>query len=419
MLVSPKPLISPGTLISPLPGPPVSKHTYLVDPGAPKPHRTPQTVRPPPTESSFKPLAAPKRYEKEKERPRPRNPVLIRTEAQEQEVYRRTFHGCGKLSDYVLQEKIGEGTFGEVHRATRKDVADAPTVALKRIFMHSESEGLPVTALREIRILKLLKHKNVLPLVDMIIHRSDNNAKTGDLYMVFPYMDYDLAGLLENSAAKLTPSMIKFFMFQLLEGTEYLHRNFILHRDMKAANLLIERSGRLIIADFGLARPFDAPDLPSDRRDWGTRFTNMVVTRWYRPPELLLGERHYTAAVDLWGIGCIYAEMWTRGPILKGQSDGHQFDIIIQLCGTPTKDNWRECPAWRQDFNPQAEVKYPDKWGTHARAVTQRFNVITCSSGMELLDKLLVCNPEERLTATQALQHDYFYENPLPMKLGE
>lgn len=145
---------------------------------------------------------------------------------------------------------------------------------------------------------------------------------------------------------------------------------------MKAANLLIERSGRLIIADFGLARPFDAEDLPQDGRNFGTKFTNMVVTRWYRPPELLLGERFYTAAVDLWGVGCIFAEMYTRVPILKGNTDGHQFDLIVSLCGTPTRENWPDCPAWRgpPHFQPQEEVKYPEHWPQKPRRVKSTFN---------------------------------------------
>ena len=138
--------------------------------------------------------------------------------------------------------------------------------------------------------------------------------------MVFPYMDHDLAGLLENERVKLSPSHIKLYMRQLVEGTEYMHRvrihvmvvyrklmspkNHILHRDMKAANLLISNDGSLKIADFGLARTFD-PSVATDTGSHRRKYTNCVVTRWYRPPELLLGARQYGAEIDIWGIGCV------------------------------------------------------------------------------------------------------------------
>lgn len=161
---------------------------------------------------------------------------------------------------------------------------------------------------------------------------------------------------------------------------------------MKAANLLIAKSGQLIIADFGLARPCDAPDLPSDQRNYGTRFTNMVVTRWYRPPELLLGARHYGGAVDMWGVGyvdlflsawegfaltkaysCIFAEMFTRSPILRGNTDGHQFELIVDLCGTPNDENWPACPAFDPTITPQEDVRPRHDWVSRARRVDERF----------------------------------------------
>ena len=201
--------------------------------------------------------------------------------------------------------------------------------------------------------------------------------------MVFPYMDHDLAGLLENERVKFSPSQIKLYMKQLLEGTEYMHRvstvvvqqadlpthtesqNHILHRDMKAANLLISNTGSLKIADFGLARAF-VPKVArgAEARENGhpvkeRKYTNCVVTRWYRPPELLLGTRQYGGEVDMWGIGyvhetlvgwathhssaftsCVLGEMFWRRPILPGTSDLDQLDKIWQLCGTPNQMTW-------------------------------------------------------------------------------
>src|SRR5205085_3488128 len=132
---------------------------------------------------------------------------------------------------------------------------------------------------------------------------------TPPIYMVFPYMDHDLAGLIENKNVKFTTPQIKCYMKQLLEGTFYLHQQNIMHRDLKAANLLIDNNGILKIADFGLSRPIRNKTL-----------TGCVVTRWYRAPELLLGERRYTTAIDMWAIGCVFGEILLRTPILMGNS---------------------------------------------------------------------------------------------------
>ena len=217
-----------------------------------------------------------------------------------------TFKGCSRITDYKVEAKLGEGTFGEVHRATSKKTGQV--VALKKILMHNEKDGFPITALREIKLLKLLSHPNVLKLEEMAVEhhqKSTDKRKRAIMYMVTPYMDHDLSGLLENPAVTFTEPQIKCYMLQLLEGLRYLHDNKILHRDMKAANLLINNKGVLQIADFGLARHYDEP-VPiaghgggDARRD----YTTLVVTRWYRPPELLLHLRKYTTAIDLWGVG--------------------------------------------------------------------------------------------------------------------
>lgn len=225
--------------------------------------------------------------------------------------------------------------------------------------MHNEKEGMPVTALREIKILKALTHPCIIDIVDMFLVRSSSKDSPLSVYMVFPYMDHDLAGLLENERVKLQPSHIKLYMKQLLLGTEYMHKNHILHRDMKAANLLISNKGELKIADFGLARGFDPEvvknawnaansgsgyyDREPERRGREKRevkYTNCVVTRWYRPPELLLGARQYGGEIDIWGIGCVLGEMFMRKPILPGSSDLDQLDKIWGLCGTPNQHSW-------------------------------------------------------------------------------
>ncbi|KAG8943456.1 serine/threonine protein kinase, CMGC, CDC2/CDK sub [Tulasnella sp. 424] len=335
-------------------------------------------------------------------------PILRpRNEQQEVVAYSRAFKGVSGIDKYARGKKLGEGTFGQVFEATHKETR--AVVALKKILMHNESQGLPITAVREIKLLKKLKHPNVIELVDLVFSdpTPEDKQKNGNdrkiIWMAFPYMDHDLAGLLKNPTISLQPSHIKLFMKQLLEGTSYLHRNHILHRDIKSANLLIDKEGCLKIADFGLARPIS--------KEWGAKrgFTNCVVTRWYRPPELLLGAKVYDGAVDMWGIGCILAEMFERNPIMQGQEDIHQLTLIFQLCGTPDESTW---PGWRQ--LPGAEGYQPVH---HQRMIGQRFRMLNNETS-DLLIGLLTLDPSRRLTADQALDHVYFWKDPLPAPLG-
>jgi serine/threonine-protein kinase BUR1 len=166
------------------------------------------------------------------------------------------------------------------------------------------------------------------------------------MYMVFPYMEHDLSGLLDNPSVHFDEPQIKCYMLQLLKGLAYLHENHILHRDMKAANLLINNRGILQLADFGLARHYDGHTpvagrpMGEGRRD----YTGLVVTRWYRPPELLLQLRQYTTAIDVWGVGCVFGEMLKGKPILAGESDPHQLELIWDLMGSPSDE---KMPGWK------------------------------------------------------------------------
>uniref|UniRef100_H2Z0W3 Protein kinase domain-containing protein n=1 Tax=Ciona savignyi TaxID=51511 RepID=H2Z0W3_CIOSA len=186
--------------------------------------------------------------------------------------------------------------------------------------MENEKEGFPITALREIKILQLLKHDNIVDLIEICRTKpTQYNRSKGSIYLVFEFCAHDLAGLLSNATVKFTLGEIKKTMLQLLEGLFYIHRNKILHRDMKAANILITKNGVLKLADFGLARAFSYT-----KTGQANRYTNRVVTLWYRPPELLLGDRDYGPPIDLWGAGCIMTEMWTRSPIMQGHTEQQQ-----------------------------------------------------------------------------------------------
>ncbi|KAF2736986.1 Pkinase-domain-containing protein [Polyplosphaeria fusca] len=324
----------------------------------------------------------------------------------------RRFHGCSKISEYDLLQKLGEGTFGEVYKARHN--RSNRVFALKKILMHNEKDGFPITALREIKLLKMLSHENVLRLEEMAIERPKGEGrKRAILYMVTPYMDHDLSGLLDNPDVNFTVPQIKCYMLQLFKGLRYLHDNNILHRDMKAANLLINNRGRLQIADFGLARHYDEPVPQRGRGNGEARreYTTLVVTRWYRPPELLLQLRKYTPAIDMWGAGCVFGEMFKRKPILAGSSDINQAHIIFELVGSP---NNVSMPGWDTLQGAEQIRGFPPSRGKLDREFSQ-----LSPQGLNLIGELLKLDWRKRINAIDALDHPYFREQPQPMREEE
>ncbi|KAI5365182.1 Putative serine/threonine-protein kinase, active [Septoria linicola] len=327
----------------------------------------------------------------------------------------RRFRGSAKIAEYeIMKEKLGEGTFGVVSKAKSKRTG--AIVALKKILMHNEKEGFPITALREVKLLKMLSHPNILRLEEMAVERQqgDDKGKSGKkratLYMVTPYMDHDLSGMLTNPDIRFTDAQVKCYMLQLLEGLRYLHDSHILHRDMKAANILISNKGILQIADFGLARHYegDTP-VPGHGNGRATRdYTSLVVTRWYRPPELLLTLKRYTPAIDMWGVGCVFAEMFERKPILEGRSDVDQCVKIFKLLGSPTQETmpgWSELPG----------CEGTNTWEKQRGDIDKRFARVG-PEGLDLLKSMLCLDWRRRINAIDALQHKYFKVAPLPLK---
>lgn len=319
------------------------------------------------------------------------------------------FHGCSGIKNYEKLGKLGEGTFGEVHKARSRETGRI--VALKKILMHNEKDGFPITALREIKLLKMLDHPNVLKLEEMAVERTKGEGrKRATMYMVTPYMDHDLSGLLENPSVHFTEPQIKCYMLQLLEGLRYLHANKILHRDMKAANLLINNKGILQIADFGLARPYDDdPPQPGKGGGEATRpYTTLVVTRWYRPPELLLQLRHYTTSIDMWGVGCVFGEMFKGRPILAGNSDLNQAQLIFDLVGSPNEENM---PGWSSLPGCEGVNSFEYRPSTLRHVFREQ-----SPAAISLLSELLKLDWRKRINAMDALEHPYFKNPPLPAK---
>ncbi|NP_001154935.1 cyclin dependent kinase 2 isoform 2 [Nasonia vitripennis] len=226
------------------------------------------------------------------------------------------------MDNFYKIEKIGEGTYGVVYKA--KDKITGKLVALKKIRLETESEGVPSTAIREISLLKELTHENVIQLLDVV---------QGDkyLYLVFEFLQQDLKKLLDSLKTGLSPQLVKSYLWQLLKAIAFCHVNRILHRDLKPQNLLVDQEGYLKLADFGLARSFGVPV---------RTFTHEVVTLWYRAPEILLGTKLYSTAVDVWSLGCIFAEMATKRALFPGDSEIDQLFRIFRTLGTPDETVW-------------------------------------------------------------------------------
>jgi len=288
-----------------------------------------------------------------------------------------------------------------------REIKTGEIVALKKIRMDNEREGFPITAIREIKILKKLHHENVIKLKEIVTSpgaekdeqgRPDGNKYKGGIYMVFEYMDHDLTGLADRPGMRFSVPQIKCYMRQLLTGLHYCHVNQVLHRDIKGSNLLIDNEGNLKLADFGLARSFS--------NDHNGNLTNRVITLWYRPPELLLGTTKYGPAVDMWSVGCIFAELLHGKPIFPGKDEPEQLNKIFDICGAPEESNWPGVSKipWYNNFKPTRQVK------RRLREVYKHFD----RHALELLDRMLTLDPSQRISAKDALDAEYFWTDPLP-----
>lgn len=329
------------------------------------------------------------------------------------------FQEMSSLSAYHIVQKLGQGTFGVVQKAEQKKTKKV--VALKQLINHSAKEGFPITAMREITILKKLHHENVIEITDMIyesprvLNSQDMLHHRGCFYTVSPYMSSDLVGLLKNPRVKLTMPIIKGIMVQLLRGLQYIHEQQYLHRDIKAANILIDHNGVVKIADFGLARVYHGvtPTVGQGPGGGERNYTALVVTRWYRPPEILLGERKYTTAVDLWGAGCVFGELFTQNPILAGKSDAHQAQIIFQLVGPPDIKTWPEAGGLSNKSLLSIGL-------TCKRSLEEQYApIIKDNLGVQFLSGLLTLDPYKRMNALDALNHPFLNSEPYPLQAHE
>eukprot|EP01116_Phalansterium_solitarium_P002739 TRINITY_DN1295_c0_g1_i1.p1 TRINITY_DN1295_c0_g1~~TRINITY_DN1295_c0_g1_i1.p1 ORF type:complete len:511 (+),score=123.95 TRINITY_DN1295_c0_g1_i1:109-1533(+) len=299
--------------------------------------------------------------------------------------------GCRNVDGFKKLNRIEEGTYGVVYRA--QDRKSGEIVALKKIKMDNEREGFPITSLREITLLITYKHENIVDVKEVVV------GKTLDsIFIVMEYIEHDIKVLMEGMKKDqfFLTSEVKCLMLQLLRGINHLHENWILHRDLKTSNLLYSNKGVLKIADFGLAREYGSPL---------KTYTHMVVTLWYRAPELLLGTKKYTTAIDMWSVGCIFAEFLTKEPLLQGNSELNQLELMFKLLGTPNESIW-------PGFSDLKSAKKVNFFHQPYNNLKSRLPPTTTEAAFDLLNKMLTYDPKQRITAAEALEHPYFKEHP-------
>jgi len=315
--------------------------------------------------------------------------------------YNPLLYGCRSVEHYERLCRIDEGTYGVVFCARNKRTKEI--VALKQVKMSRDAakEGFPITALRETNVLLSLKHPNIVEVKEMVVGSSMDKV-----YMVMEYMDHDLKAVMDQMKQPFTLAEVKCLFLQILKGVEYMHRCWYIHRDLKTSNLLYSNSGKLTICDFGLARKYESPI---------RAYTHMVVTLWYRPPELLLGAKKYSTAVDMWGVGCIFAELITRKPLFPGKGEVDQLTKIFEVLGAPNDQRWPgygELPGAKKlkfKLGPLNKLRnlFPSTTSFGGGAALS-------NAGFDLMNRLLELDPTKRITAKEAVAHEFWKESPLP-----
>ncbi|XP_077299117.1 cyclin-dependent kinase 1 [Arctopsyche grandis] len=300
------------------------------------------------------------------------------------------------MEDFQKIEKIGEGTYGVVYKGRNK--LTGQIVAMKKIRLESDDEGVPSTAIREISLLKELQHPNVVKLEDVLMEESR-------LYLIFEFLSMDLKKYMDNLGSLdppkfLEPALVKSYLYQINSAILFCHKRRILHRDLKPQNLLINQNGIIKVADFGLGRAFGVPVRV---------YTHEVVTLWYRAPEVLLGSTRYSCPIDMWSVGCIFSEMASKKPLFQGDSEIDQLFRIFRVLRTPTEDIWPGVTSM-----PDYKVTFPN-WTTNNLSSNVR-NLDP--NGMDLLQRMLIYDPINRISALEAQRHAYFDDVKLPSSLA-
>lgn len=291
---------------------------------------------------------------------------------------------------YRILDPVGSGAYGVVVSA--EDTVTGRQVAIKKIEKGLDHPTLAKRTLRELKILRLIQHDNIIPIISIQLPRSRDDFD--GIYVVSELMESDLTSIIK-SKQPLGDEHCQFFVYQICRGLKFLHGSGVLHRDLKPRNLLVNSNCDLKICDFGLARV----DLPGTKVK-AALMTDYVATRWYRPPEALLLYKKYTKAMDIWSVGCILGELLLRKPILPGKDTENQLELIFSLLGTPEEEDIAAIPNTR---SRRLVERLPRKAPKDFRAIFKGAN----PQGLDLLKKLLQFNPSKRISVEEALSHPY------------
>ncbi|KAH8090585.1 putative cell division cycle 2 [Filobasidium floriforme] len=328
--------------------------------------------------------------------PPPRQPIFLPAAVPRSTLApRRAQHpplaSCRSVYSYTRLNHIEEGTYGIVFRARCNETGGI--YALKKLKLEEEKQGFPITSLREVMALMVAgEHENVVGVREIVVGDTLNQ-----IFIVMPFIEHDLKTLLETMPHPFLQSEVKTLMMQLLSAVAHCHSNWILHRDLKTSNLLLTNRGQIKVADFGLARKFGDPL---------GEMTQLVVTLWYRSPELLLGAKEYTTAVDVWSVGCIFAELMQKDALFPGRGEIDQIGRIFNLLGKPTEEMW-------PGFSRLPLTRTINPIGPPYSSLRKKYQFLS-DSGYDLLASLLRYDPEERISADVASRHPYFDESPYP-----
>ncbi|KAL3288331.1 hypothetical protein HHI36_002779 [Cryptolaemus montrouzieri] len=307
--------------------------------------------------------------------------------------YRRTGSSMERNDGYEELFTIGRGAYGTVYKA--RDRNTGKIVALKKVLVPLTDDGIPKNTLREISLLKQLdtyEHPNIVRLFD-ICHGQQKEREL-IMFLVFEHVDQDLALYIEKNANRggFSTITIRNMAREILNGVDFLHTNRIVHRDLKPQNLLVTHDGHIKLADFGLAKTYD----------FEMQLTSVVVTLWYRAPEVLLG-LSYATPVDIWSVGCIIAELYKLSALFCGTSEGDQLNKIFKILGKPPRNEWPK---------ENVAVRYESFEVVDPIGISHLIPNL-CTTGKDLVLSMLKFDPNKRITALEALNHTYFTEEPI------
>eukprot|EP00406_Dinophysis_acuminata_P056074 CAMPEP_0179303018 /NCGR_PEP_ID=MMETSP0797-20121207/48365_1 /TAXON_ID=47934 /ORGANISM="Dinophysis acuminata, Strain DAEP01" /LENGTH=402 /DNA_ID=CAMNT_0021012569 /DNA_START=93 /DNA_END=1301 /DNA_ORIENTATION=+ len=290
---------------------------------------------------------------------------------------------------YKIIEPMSHGAYGIVCSAEDKEVGEK--IAVKKIEGVFEHITITKRTLRELRILRHLQHENLMQVKNIFMTGMKDDFE--EIYVVSELMETDLASTL-RSAQPLSDDHCQFFLYQILRGMKYVHSAQVIHRDLKPRNLLVNSNCDLKICDFGLAR------VRFSDKEWVCPMTEYVCTRWYRAPEVLCSWTDYSGAIDIWSIGCIFAEMHMRKPLYPGHNTQHQLDLIIGLLGSPEGEELMKIP------NEKCRKFIKSLPSTSGQAFSDVFTDMSLEA-QDLLALTLRWDPESRISVQQAIQHCY------------